>query len=68
MPTGSPLTVCTTHLKAKKPFAQVREQQAIQLARFADSIEEPLILGGDFNADPDEIAIAEMKKSLVSAH
>lgn len=29
IPTNTPLTVATTHLKAKKPFAKVRAQQAI---------------------------------------
>lgn len=66
--TGKTLTVCTTHLKAKVPFAGVRKVQAKQLADWARTVKGPLLIGADFNADPHEDAISEMKSCLRSAN
>ncbi len=68
MATNTLLTVFTTHLKAKKPFANVRALQAEQLASFTSFIENAVIIAGDFNADPQEEAIITMKKSFSSAY
>lgn len=45
--------IITTHLKAKKPFADIRLQQGQALLRIAE--QHPMcLLVGDFNASPDE--------------
>ena len=56
--TGRELLVVTTHLKARKGglLANIREQQGEDLISWLEDLSQgrPLILPGDFNADPSE--------------
>jgi mRNA deadenylase 3'-5' endonuclease subunit Ccr4 len=63
---GRELIVATTHLKAKADFAEVRDHQVEQLIRTIKSDCDlrprplPLIVAGDFNAEPDEACCKRM--------
>ena len=57
---GSVLKIVTTHLKAKEGFEEVRELQAKQLAREMRYLDN-VIITGDFNDEPDSLAIKAMK-------
>lgn len=55
---GTPVDVITTHLAAGEEARDARLQQVEQLREWAVSSNTPVILGGDFNAEPasDEVA------------
>lgn len=60
--------VGTTHLKAKN-FAELRTQQGDQIlyeVRFL--MDEPLLIAGDFNADPNEPVCQNFKNKFHSAY
>ncbi|GFN91589.1 nocturnin-like [Plakobranchus ocellatus] len=62
---GREFVCATTHLKAKKHHAELRTQQGQDLERQLrqKAGDLPLVLCGDFNADPDETVVKGMKKS-----
>ncbi|RUS71506.1 hypothetical protein EGW08_020757 [Elysia chlorotica] len=70
---GKEFVCATTHLKAKKHHAVLRGEQGLDLEQ---TLREktgglPLVLCGDFNADPDETVVQLIKNSqlnLVSAY
>lgn len=53
--------VYTTHLKAKKGFEIVRENQAKQLVEHAQAQSHPVILCGDWNDVPDSLALSVVR-------
>lgn len=46
---GSPVHVLTTHLEVRHP--NIRDAQLMEIARYVQSLEGPVILMGDFNSD-----------------
>ncbi|ESO93950.1 hypothetical protein LOTGIDRAFT_95897, partial [Lottia gigantea] len=58
----SDIFVAVTHLKAKKYFNELRKQQSQFIAKLLQEKckNSPVILCGDFNADPQELAYKEM--------
>lgn len=56
--TGKEICICTTHLKARSGalLSKLRNEQGKDLLRFVNSVAQgrPLILSGDFNAEPIE--------------
>lgn len=56
MPTGASLHFVVTHLHHLPPDEAVREEQAIQLVEWLRPDALPLVVVGDFNAEPDEPA------------
>ena len=70
---GREFVCVTTHLKAKKHHAELRSQQGVDLEQTLceRAGDLPLVLCGDFNADPDETVVQVMKQSklnLLSAY
>ncbi|GFS12082.1 nocturnin-like [Elysia marginata] len=70
---GKEFVCVTTHLKAKKHHAELRSQQGLYLEQTLreKARDLPLVVCGDFNADPDETVVEVMKKSqlnLLSAY
>ena len=70
---GKEFFCATTHLKAKKHHADLRSQQGRDLEQTLCEMsgDIPLVLCGDFNADPDETVVETVKKSklnLLSAY
>jgi endonuclease/exonuclease/phosphatase family metal-dependent hydrolase len=59
-PTGDPLHFVVTHLHHVVPDEAVREEQAIQLVEWLRPDAQPLVVVGDFNAEPDEPAYRVM--------
>ncbi|MDW8061007.1 MAG: endonuclease/exonuclease/phosphatase family protein [Thermomicrobium sp.] len=65
-PTGS-LCVASTHLDDPRPATEVRLAQIEELLAFLEAC-RPLVLGGDFNADPESPEIAALReRGLIDA-
>jgi endonuclease/exonuclease/phosphatase family metal-dependent hydrolase len=54
--TGTPLDFVVTHLHHEVPDAEIRAQQAEAVIEWLARIDGPLVVVGDFNADPTEPA------------
>lgn len=52
-----------THLKSKSPFESIRVKQCEQLVRRMSTMESPVFLLGDFNAEPEGDAISVITSS-----
>jgi len=59
-PSGASLHFVVTHLHHLVPDEAVREEQAIQLTEWLRPDASPLVVVGDFNAEPDEPACRVM--------
>ena len=59
-PTGAALHFVVTHLHHLGPDEAIREEQAIQLVEWLRPDAQPLVVVGDFNAEPDEPACRVM--------
>lgn len=55
-----------THLKAKKGFEEIRENQSKQLIHKFGKEDQPLIICGDFNDEPASPAIKAMNEAFQS--
>jgi len=70
--TKSEVCVATTHLKARigALLATLRNEQGKDLLAWLSTVKQhrPLILTGDFNADPSEAVICTIKEELASAY
>lgn len=67
--TNKVLHVFGTHLKAKKPNHQVRLHEVKQILEAVNTLKsqnQAIVLAGDFNADPDEETIQEVKRAGLS--
>ena len=68
----SEVCVATTHLKARigALLATLRNEQGKDLLAWLSTVKQhrPLILTGDFNADPTEAVVRTIKEELVSAY
>ncbi|KAL3316148.1 Nocturnin [Cichlidogyrus casuarinus] len=62
------LAVCVTHLKAKFPFQEMRLTEGQKLMEQLREISLPLLVCGDFNAEPWEPVIQLFKNSFKSAY
>jgi endonuclease/exonuclease/phosphatase family metal-dependent hydrolase len=60
LPSGASLHFVVTHLHHLPPDESIREEQAIQLVEWLRPDRDPLVVVGDFNADPDEPAYRVM--------
>ena len=73
-PTSTKSEVClaTTHLKARigALLATLRNEQGKDLLSWLSTVKQhrPLILTGDFNADPSEAVVRTIKEELASAY
>jgi endonuclease/exonuclease/phosphatase family metal-dependent hydrolase len=68
-PSGASLHFVVTHLHHLVPDEAVREEQAIQLVEWLRPDANPLVVVGDFNAEPDEPACRVMREAgFRSAH
>jgi len=69
---NSEVCVATTHLKARigALLATLRNEQGKDLLAWLSTVKQhrPLILTGDFNADPTEAVVRTIKEELVSAY
>jgi endonuclease/exonuclease/phosphatase family metal-dependent hydrolase len=61
LPSGATLDYVVTHLHHEVPAAEVRARQAEAVIDWIASIDGPLVVVGDFNADPTEPAYARMR-------
>lgn len=69
LPNGSQLTYVVTHLHHEVPDAAIREEQARALTAWLAATTGPLVVVGDFNADPTEPAYRLMGEAgFRSAH
>lgn len=69
LPTGERLTFAVTHLHHEVPDAEIREEQARALSAWLADETDPLVVVGDFNADPSEPAYRVMGEAgFRSAH
>ena len=69
LPSGATLDFVVTHLHHLVPDQAVREEQAIQIVEWLRPDAGPLIVVGDFNAEPTEPAYAVMRDAgFRSAH
>lgn len=69
LPDGGALTYVVTHLHHEVPDAAIREEQARALTSWLADITGPLIVVGDFNAEPTEPAYRVMcDAAFRSAH
>jgi endonuclease/exonuclease/phosphatase family metal-dependent hydrolase len=69
LPSGARLDFVVTHLHHLVPDEAVREEQAIQIAEWLRPDSTPLVVVGDFNAEPSEPAYAVMRDAdFRSAH
>jgi endonuclease/exonuclease/phosphatase family metal-dependent hydrolase len=69
LPSGATLDFVVTHLHHLVPDQAVREEQAIQIAEWLRPDAVPLVVVGDFNAEPTEPACAVMRDAgFRSAH
>jgi len=70
--TKSEVCVATTHLKARigALLATLRNEQGKDLLAWLSTVKQhrPLILTGDFNADPSEAVVRTIKEELASAY
>jgi len=70
--TKEEVCVATTHLKARSGalLATLRNEQGKDLLAWLSTVKQhrPLILTGDFNADPTEAVVRTIKEELVSAY
>jgi len=70
--TKSEVCVATTHLKARigALLATLRNEQGKDLLTWLSTVKQhrPLILTGDFNADPSEAVVRTIKEELASAY
>jgi len=70
--TKSEVCVATTHLKARVGalLATLRNEQGKDLLAWLSAVKQhrPLILTGDFNADPSEAVVRTIKEELASAY
>jgi len=70
--TQDEVCVATTHLKARSGalLATLRNEQGKDLLAWLSSVKQhrPLILTGDFNADPSEAVVRTIKEELASAY
>lgn len=58
------LYVVSTHLKAKKPYENIRTSQAKELVNYLEALENiPIIVCGDFNSLPDSETQEVLKSS-----
>ena len=62
-PSGAGLHFVVTHLHHLVPDEAVREEQAIQLTEWLRPDAGPLIVVGDFNAEPEEAAYRVMEEA-----
>lgn len=63
---GRRVVVATSHLKAKPEFEQLRHLQVTELLEAVDyfnAANAPVILAGDFNAEPDSVTIQTVLNS-----
>ena len=60
---GGPLWTGCTHLSWKAEDGATRLAQAEELVRLVSELPEPLLLGGDFNAPPEEPPIQRIRKA-----
>ena len=63
LPGGGSLHFVVTHLHHLVPDEAVREEQAIQLSEWLRPDSQPLIVVGDFNAEPVEAAYKVMEEA-----
>lgn len=69
LPTGARLDFVVTHLHHLVADEAVREEQAIQVTEWLRPDAVPLVVVGDFNAEPDEAAYGVMRDAgFRSAH
>lgn len=69
LPSDARLDFVVTHLHHLVPDEAVREEQAIQIAEWLRPDSTPLVVVGDFNAEPSEPAYAVMRDAgFRSAH
>ena len=61
LPAGAALHFVVTHLHHLPPDEAVREEQAIQLGEWLRPDQQPLVVVGDFNAEPTEPAYRVME-------
>jgi len=70
--TQNEVCVATTHLKARSGalLATLRNEQGKDLLAWLSTVKQhrPLILTGDFNADPSEAVVRTIKEELASAY
>jgi nocturnin len=67
--TGQEFCVATTHLKAKEGalLATIRHEEGLDLVSFVKSCagDRPVVICGDFNANPSEPVYAAMMRSTL---
>jgi len=63
LPTGGALHFVVTHLHHLVPDEAVREEQAIQISEWLRPDAQPLVVVGDFNAEPTEAAYRVMAEA-----
>ena len=69
LPSGAALDFVVTHLHHEVPDAAIRAEQAVTLNAWLAATPGPLVVVGDFNADPREPAYARMVEAgFRSAH
>ena len=69
LPSGHSLGFVVTHLHHLVPDEAVREEQAVQIAAWLEPDRGPLVVVGDFNAEPIEAAYRVMQEAgFRSAH
>ena len=61
------LYIAVTHLKSKKPYSQIRLEQGKWLVNYLSKLvgNIPIVICGDFNAEPDEKVYDEFSKSMM---
>jgi endonuclease/exonuclease/phosphatase family metal-dependent hydrolase len=63
LPSGGTLHFVVTHLHHVVPDEAVREEQAIQISEWLRPDAQPLVVVGDFNAEPTEAAYRVMEEA-----
>jgi endonuclease/exonuclease/phosphatase family metal-dependent hydrolase len=61
LPSGATLHFVVTHLHHEVPDAEIRAEQAAAMIEWLSGIDGPLVVVGDFNADPTEPAYEIMR-------
>lgn len=63
--------IVNTHLKSKKGYELTRHNQSKELITFTHNFSnnnEPIIISGDFNADPEELSIEIVESEYVNLY
>ena len=65
---GEHLVIANTHLEHRRNTEMIRRSQAMSLARWLESQDEPIVLAGDFNDTPESGALQALTVGFRSAH